>query len=78
MVLARSATPVAQQTASKTVRLWILETDHGTKRTWKATEGQARRQVAARGHKLLSIRPGTEADGLEMNRPASRLARKKT
>lgn len=43
-------------------KLWIVQTDKGMKRTWRKTRTEAVQLVGLRGLKLLSIRPGYEAD----------------
>lgn len=48
----------------RTVKLWIVKTNEGIKRTWKATEAEARAAATARGHVVKSIRPGVDADAL--------------
>jgi hypothetical protein len=49
---------------SKTVKLWIVKTNSGIKRTWKTTEPEARNAATAIGLRVLSIRAGTEQDAL--------------
>ena len=48
----------------RNVYLWIIKTNAGTKRTWKATEAEARTATEARGWKVKSIRAGVDADAL--------------
>jgi hypothetical protein len=48
------------------VGLWILQTNKGTKRTWKPTEADATKAAARLGLRVIEIRPGTEKDALTL------------
>ena len=48
----------------RNVFLWIIKTTAGNKRTWKATEAEARAAAEARGLIVKSIRAGLDADSL--------------
>ena len=48
----------------RTVKLWIVRTNKGIKRTWKATESEVRNAATPLGLRVLAIRAGTERDAL--------------